>query len=623
VVPTFLFYHMYFVNLAVMKEFVKVLFPHTKPYLPYALLNFIFNGLGVLFSLFSLTLIIPFLSVLFGTKELIREPVPITFSIDSLQHNFYYLLSEIITEKGDFQALVYLSIWLIISFLFKNLFIYLARFYMVIFRIKIIRDIRNVIFQKIVNLPMSYFSNARKGDLMVRFTKDMDEIEGGVIGFINMLFRDMANIIVFLVALIIMSPTLTAFVFILLPISGFIISRVGKSLRKRSTLAQSKLGEVISHLEETISGLKIIKAFTAEDKIISRFGVYNQEFTIRKGRVEKRKDLASPLSEFLGAMVIVIIMYYGGNLVLTQQGDLPPEAFIAYLAIFSQLIEPAKQVSNGFYGIQKGLASFDRVNSVITADIKIEEKPNAAAIKNFEHAIEYDNVSFRYTRENVLKNISLSIYKGQSLALVGKSGSGKSTLVDLLLRYYDVSSGSIKVDGKDIRDYKVSDLRKLIGYVSQEPILFNDTIYNNIALGLEKTSENDVVEAAKVANAHEFIERADQGYDTVIGDRGGKLSGGQRQRLSIARAVLANPPILILDEATSALDTESERLVQEALINLMQNRTSIIIAHRLSTVRHADNICVLEDGVLKELGNHQDLLDKDGIYKKLHASQLA
>jgi len=601
-----------------MRKFFKFIVQHIKPYRWYAVLNIVFNMIGILFSLFSLAMVIPFMGVLFKTQPRVTELVAFEFNVDSVQKIFYYYLSLIIEKQGESSALVLVSILVVIMFFLKAFFWYFANFFMAPLRNGIVRDIRNRIYVKILKLPLSYFSDSRKGDIISRMTGDVQEIEWSIMSSLEMAFREPINIIFFISALFVMSPELTMFVFVLLPIGGLIIGRVGKSLRKHSMTGQTKMGELMSTIEETLSGSRIVKAFNGQKQMQDKFFSQNQEYTKVSNIVMRRRYLASPMSEFLGAIIIVIVMWYGGKLVLNHESALSPQGFIAYLAIFSQIINPAKAFSTAYYNIQKGMASADRVNFILDADIAIMDTPDAKPIKEFKDCIEYKNVSFSYVEDLVLKDVNLKIEKGKSVALVGQSGSGKSTFVDLLPRFYDVSSGEIWVDGQNIKDYKLHDLRGLMGNVNQVPFLFNDTIYNNIAFGMEgEVTQQQVEDAAKVANAHEFILNTPNGYHSNIGDAGCKLSGGQRQRISIARAVLKNPPILILDEATSALDTESERLVQDALTNLMQNRTSIIIAHRLSTVRHVDEICVLHEGKIVERGKHDELINQNGVYKKL------
>lgn len=605
-----------------MKDFFRILRQYIAPFRSYVILNIFFNLFGVIFSLFSLVLIGPFLGILFKTVDPVLVNVPFEFTKEAIEQNFQYHITLMIINHSEAYALVFVSLLVVLMFLLKNSFIYFANFFMAPVRNGVVRNIRNKVYKKILKLPIGYFSDERKGDIISRMTSDVQEIEWSIMNSLEMMFRDPLNIIIFLVGLFVMSPSLTFFVLLVLPIGGYIIGRIGKSLRKISLKGQNKMGELLSIIEETLSGLRIIKAFNAEKKVDKKFNAENLTYFRIMNNMVRRRYLASPLSEFMGALIVVALMWYGGSLVLNQQGSLNPQTFIAYLAIFSQILTPAKSFSSAFYNIQKGLASIQRVDEILDADIKIIEKPEAKPIEDFIKCIEYKDVSFKYEKEYVLQNINLKIQKGQTIALVGQSGSGKSTFVDLLPRFYDIQKGNIYIDGISISDLKLVDLRELMGNVNQESILFNDTFFNNIAFGVENASMNEVIAAARVANAHDFIIETEKGYDTGIGDQGSKLSGGQRQRISIARAVLKNPPILILDEATSALDTESERIVQSALENLMKNRTSIVIAHRLSTVKNADEICVFLKGNIVERGKHSDLIKKNGAYKKLHDLQM-
>jgi subfamily B ATP-binding cassette protein MsbA len=514
------------------------------------------------------------------------------------------------------------SFLVIVMALFKTGFKFLANYFVTTARTGVVKDIRKKVYEKILRLPMSYFSDARKGDIMSRVGMDVNEIETSVMSSLEIAFRDPITIIVFLVYMFILNPQLTLFALILLPVSGYIIGVMGKNLRKQSMKLQRQLGILMSILEETLSGIRIIKAFNAEKKVTASFDKSNNTYTRIINRVFRRRFLASPLSEFLGTVVMMILMYIGGVIVLNQTSVLTSEEFITFLIVFSQIITPAKAFSTGYYNIQKGIAAYDRIDSILTEEVTIKDSPLSIGIKKFGSAIEYRNIYFTYDTEMVLRDINLTIEKGKTIAVVGRSGSGKSTLVDLLPRFIDPQEGTIYLDGKDIREYKITDLRDLLGIVSQQSILFNDTFFNNIAFGFDNAKEEDVIRAAVIANAHDFIMETAEGYQTNVGDAGSKLSGGQRQRISIARALLKNPPILILDEATSSLDTESEKLVQEAIINLMKNRTSIVIAHRLSTVKHADEILVLEDGQIVENGNHKQLLAINGYYKKYHSLQM-
>jgi subfamily B ATP-binding cassette protein MsbA len=608
-----------------MKKLWKIL-RLALPYKGHALLNILFNIIGVLFGLVSLTLFIPILKILFMQDGVVSiAPLPITWdqitNTKLLSDNFNYAISQYIAEYGAPHTLLIICIVLVTLFFLKNLFRYFAMFFLAPVRNGVVKDIRNILYKKMLNLPLGYYSDQRKGDLMARLTTDVQEVEWSVMSSLEMMFREPFQIVFYLGTMLVMSPRLTLFVMIMLPITGLIIGQIGKSLKRTSVKGQRKMGEILNIIEETISGLRIIKAFNAIEYSQQKFEETNHSYYRLMNRLYRKRDLASPLSELLGVIVMVVVLWYGGKLVFSASKSLPPEVFLTFLAIFSQILNPAKAVVTAVYNIQKGAASIERIQKVLDAEETITQKPNAIEHKVFEHQIEYRNVSFQYEKDEVLKNVNLTIQKGKTVALVGTSGGGKSTMVDLLPRFYDVVGGEILIDGIPITDLVISDLRAMMGIVSQETILFNGSLYENIAFGLENVKLEDVVSAAKVANAHEFIEKLELGYDTNIGDRGVKLSGGQRQRISIARAVLKNPPILILDEATSALDTESERLVQDALTNLMKNRTSIVIAHRLSTIQHADEIVVMQKGEIVERGNHYDLLENNGIYKKLNEMQ--
>ncbi len=604
-----------------MKKLRKILH-YLRPYKGRIFFNILLSALQIIFSLFSLLMIIPFLRVLFGKESVVTVKPDFEFSSDAVNDYLNYYLGQIIEEFGESKALLIVSAYVIVMMLMKNLLFYFSKYVLVPVRNGVIRDMRNGIYKKVLKLPFSYFTEERKGDIMSKMTNDLKEIEWTIMTSIDMLITNPLTIIFFLVSLIIMSPSLTIFVLICLPIAGLIIGTIGRSLRKISRKGQDQMGTLLSKIEETLSGLRIIKAFTAERYMYRNFYEFNESYNNTMNHIYRKNYLASPLSEFLGVMILVIVMYYGGTLVLKNESSLSPEAFIAYIAVFSQIINPAKAFSTAIYNVQKGAASIDRINGILEAKEKIIEKPDAKSIQNFESEIKFKNVTFAYENICVLNNINITVKKGETVALVGQSGSGKSTMVDLLPRFYDIEEGEILIDGVNIKDYKIKDLRFMMGNVNQEPFLFNDTIKNNIAFGSERVSEEQITEAAKIANAHEFIMQTENGYDTVIGDRGVKLSGGQRQRLSIARAVLKNPPILILDEATSSLDTESEKLVQDALYKLMENRTSIVIAHRLSTVKNADRIYVLNEGDLIEQGTHSELIALNGNYKKLYELQI-
>lgn len=603
-----------------MKRFFKV-FKFIYPYKWNAIANIGFNLLGTIFGLVSIAMIIPFLNILFEIQKSVVVKPEFAYTISSLTDYFNYFISQLIKENGQFSALLLIVIVVLVTSFLKNFFAYLAFWNLAPIRNNVVRDIRNALFNKIMELPMSYFSDEKKGDIISKMTNDVNEVEVSIIRSLEMFFRDPIQIIVYIIALISLSPKLTLFVLILLPISGTIIGRIGKSLRKTSFKGQKKMGTLLSIIEEALGGLRIIKAFNAEEKITRRFESVNNFYSRLMIKMWRRRDLASPLSEFLGTVVIMLVLLYGGNLVLNGTSTLTGSVLIGYVTLFYMIINPAKSFSTAYFNIVKGLASVDRIETILGAETTIKNKPDAKTIKSFESCIEYKNVCFKYEDDYVLKNVNLKIEKGKRVALVGQSGSGKSTFVDLLPRFYDLEEGEILIDGMNIKDYTLESLRNLMGNVNQEPILFNDTFFNNIAFGAESFSEENVVNAAKIANSHDFIVATPNGYYTNVGDRGSKMSGGQRQRVSIARAMVKNPPIMILDEATSALDTESEKLVQDAIENLMMNRTSVVIAHRLSTVRSADLICVFHEGEIVERGKHEELIALNGIYTKLYNLQ--
>jgi subfamily B ATP-binding cassette protein MsbA len=575
-----------------------------------------------MFTVFSVTMMIPILEILFEMSKEVTELLPWAMDLKVLKSNLYYYITLFKTQNGAGTVLLLVGLFVVSATLLKVGFAYLGASQGVFIRNHVVKDIREQIYTKMLKLALPFFSDERKGDIISRITGDVTEVENSIMSSLDMFLKNPVIIFVLLLSMFLMSPSLTLFILLVLPLAGLIIGRVGKSLKKVSREGQDKMGEILTIVEETLGGLRIIKAFNAERKMGVRFNTELEHYRSIMNRLMLRRELAHPLSELLGTIVMIAVVWYGGILILNKNSELTGPEFIAYLAIFYQIINPAKAFTTALYSIQKGLASMDRIDKILTADVTIPEAINAQSVKTLKSFIEYRNVSFSYDEKIVLKNISLLIPKGKTIALVGQSGSGKTTFVDLLPRFYDVKAGELMIDGTDVRDLKLHDLRDLMGNVNQEAILFNDTIYNNIAFGVENTSLSEVIAAAKVANAHNFIVETEKGYETVIGDRGSKLSGGQRQRLSIARAILKNPPILILDEATSALDTESERLVQEALENLMKNRTSVVIAHRLSTVRNADLICVFHEGKIVERGTHDELIELDGRYKRLHSMQM-
>ncbi|MFN8254087.1 MAG: ABC transporter ATP-binding protein [Bacteroidales bacterium] len=605
-----------------MRDFFRTVLVYIKPYRLQVSLNIIFNILSAFFSLFSITLLIPFIGMLFENKNIVEQKPEFALKASVFLDTFYYYMGGIIKSEGRVKALLIVSLFTLAMFLFKNISVFFANYFMAPLRNGIVRDIRNKIFNKSLNLHIGYFSEERKGDIISRMTTDVQEFEWSAIASIEMIFRDPIMIIAFLGSLFFMSPQLTLIILVLLPLSGYLIGRIGKSLRKHSVEYRQRMGLLLSMMEETLGGLRIIKAFVAEKKVEERFRTENSKYTRVANRIFRREYLASPMSEFLSILSLLAVLNYGAMLVLGKKAEMAPEMFVGFIAVFSQIIVPVKNVTTAYYRIQKGMAAIDRINEVLRAEHQIKEIENPVPINEFKAEIEFRNVSFKYAEADVLKNINLKIEKGKSIALVGQSGSGKSTLVDLIPRFYDVQEGEILIDGQNIKNLKIKEMRRLMGNVNQESILFNDTIFNNIAFGVESATEEEVIAAARVANAHDFIMETENGYQTNIGDRGGKLSGGQRQRISIARAVLKNPPILILDEATSALDTESERLVQDALIKLLESRTSVVIAHRLSTIKHADEICVLHEGKIVERGNHEELISLNGVYRKLHDLQI-
>ncbi|MEQ8575419.1 ABC transporter ATP-binding protein [Fulvivirga sp.] len=580
--------------------------------------------LGSVFSVFNLALIGPLLSVLFKeeTDETFVKPESFELSISYIKDMFNYQFSTIIEQHGEKDALIFVCIVVLISVLFTNVFRYLSAIISARIRLDVVKYLRMDVYNKVSKMHLGFFSSERKGDLISRVTNDVQEVEVSILSSPKSLFREPVTIIVYFIALFSISAKLTFFTLLILPTAGGALGYIVKKLKKKAVQSQESLGRIVNILDETLGGMRIIKAFNAREYVQSKIDTETNFYRKVNLSYSYRKELGSPISEFLGIGIVTVILWVGGSLVLDNQSDLSAGEFIAYLAIFSQIISPAKAFSQGLSGVQKGIVSGERIFSVIDKVPAIQNKPNAYVIDGFNESLKFENVSFSYDKDNqVLKNINLEIQKGKTIALVGQSGGGKSTLADLIPRFYDVTGGDIKIDGHSLRDCNIDSIRKQMGIVTQESILFNDTIFNNIAFGLENTREEDVINAAKIANAHNFIIELENGYQTNIGERGMKLSGGQRQRISIARAVLKNPPILILDEATSALDSESEMLVQEALANLMKNRTSIVIAHRLSTIQHADEIVVIQNGEILERGKHDELLAKDGVYKKLSSMQ--
>ncbi|MDC0249637.1 ABC transporter ATP-binding protein/permease [Flavobacteriales bacterium] len=599
-----------------MHYFLRIL-KYIKPYLPFALLNILFNILSILFSLVSLTMVIPFLGILFETQEKIYNPPTLSLNATALKENFYAVISSIIDEKGKAEALFFICILVLITFFLRNLFRYLSLYFLTPIRNGVVHDLRMDLHKKVISLPLPFFTEKRKGDLTARMTSDLVEIEWSIMSCLEMIFKDPLTIIVYLATLVFISPQLTTFVILLFPVTGIIIGVIGRSLKKSSDRGQNKMGDLLSIIDENISGLKIIKAFNAEKHINKNFKNESIEYKSIMTKLLRKKDLSSPMSEFLSTIVMVVVMWFGGQLVLDPNGEISAEEFIGYILIFSQIIPPAKSLTTSYYYIQKGSASAQRIYEILDTENNITDVENPKKIKLITNQIEFKDISFSYNKQQVLKDINFTISKGKMIALVGQSGSGKSTLADLLARFYDINKGEILIDNTNIKDITLNNLRSLMGIVSQESILFNDTIFNNIRLGNINASKQEVVEAAKIANAHEFILATENSYSTNIGDRGDKLSGGQKQRLSIARAILKNPEILILDEATSSLDTKSERLVQGALDSLMHSRTTLVIAHRLSTIQNADEILVLDKGSIIERGTHQKLIDQNGHYKKL------
>lgn len=610
-----------------MFNFFGLLKRFLPPYKKYVLLSLLMNLVSTVFSLFSFVAIIPILNILFGITKSTTQYIPWSFSDtfstigNAIKNNLIFQVERIITTSGQSTSLLYLGLFLILMTALKVGTSFLASYYLVPIRTGVVKDLRNKLYSKILQLPLGYFTEERKGDIISRISGDVNEIEVSIMSSLDMVIKNPVIILIYLIVLFTMSWQLTLFVILLLPVSGWLIGRIGRSLKKKSNAVQEQTGELISQVEETLGGLRVVKAFNAENKLQTRFSLLNEKIRKTFSRIHNRFNLAHPVSELMGTAVIAVLLWFGGVLILGNNAPISASGFIFYLVIFYSIINPSKDLSKATYSIQKGLASLARVDKILSGENTIKEPEKPEILKTFTDKIEYRNVSFRYQSDWVLRNINLTIEKGKTIAFVGQSGSGKSTLVDLVPRFYDVEEGEILIDGKNVKHLHTKDIRALIGNVNQEAILFNDTFFNNITFGVENATPEQVIEAAKIANAHDFIMATENGYDTNIGDRGNKLSGGQRQRISIARAILKNPPILILDEATSALDTESERLVQEALENLMRNRTTLVIAHRLSTVVNADEIYVLNEGQIVEHGNHTELIKHDGIYKKLYEMQ--
>ena len=589
------------------------------PYKRYIVFNIIFNILAAFFTLFSFALVIPILEMLFGINR--NHYDFMVWGAGSLKdvivNDFYYYVQRIIEMYGPSVALACIAIALVVLAGIKTGSAYMAAYNMIAIRTGVVRDLRNQIYRKIVSLPISFFSNEHKGDVMARMSGDVTEVENSIMSSLDMMFKNPIMIVVCLTMMILVSWQLTLFVLILLPLAGAIMGGVGKRLKRKSLDVQNQWGVLLSNIDETIGGLRIIKAFNAEKKVKHRFGGENEKFRTMSRSMSRRYELAHPMSEFLGTATIGIVLWFGGSLILGGTQSITAPSFIYYMVIFYSIINPAKDFSKASYSIQRGLASMQRIDKILKAENHLKDPENPVELKEIQQGITYRGVKFRYGEQWVLKGIDLEIAKGMTVALVGQSGSGKTTMADLLPRFYDVQEGAVLIDGTDIRNFCKLDLRSLMGNVNQEAILFNDTIYNNITFGVEHATQEEVVAAAKIANAYDFIMATENGFETNIGDRGANLSGGQRQRLSIARAILKNPPILILDEATSALDTESEHLVQEALDHLMSGRTTLVIAHRLSTIKNADLICVLQDGKILERGSHDELLQRGGAYKHL------
>lgn len=600
-------------------QFLRLVKRFVSGYKRYVGLNFLFNILGTVFSLFSFALIIPILNILFKIENQVYTYTPISTDdlAGSLKNYAYWWMQQFINEHGGVATLALLGAFMVVMTLLKTGSTYLASYYIIPLRSGVVRDLRQQLYDKTVDLNLGFFHKHKKGDIIARMTSDVGEVEASIMSSLEMLTKNPIMILIYFGVLLWLSWELTLFVLVVLPFAGTLMGKVGKSLKKKSVLAQTQTGQLLSMIEETLGGLRVIKAFNAESNMSNRFNQMNNDLRKTSNSMQRRNMLAHPMSEFLGTMTICIVLVFGGMVILDGDSTLEASSFIYYLIIFYSIINPAKDLSKAWYSIEKGRASMDRIDAILAAKNPLKVVDNPVPLKPFSDKIEFRNVWFKYDEQWVLKNINLTVEKGKTIALVGQSGSGKSTLVDLLPRFYDVQQGEVLIDGVNVKDMALYDVRTQMGNVNQEAILFNDTIANNITFGTKGATQEQIENAAKIANAHDFIVATEEGYQTNIGDRGGRLSGGQRQRLSIARAILKNPPILILDEATSALDTESEKLVQSALEHLMKTRTTIVIAHRLSTIRNADEICVMNEGEIVERGKHEELIALNGIYKKL------
>jgi len=601
-----------------MKNFLSIL-RYLIPYWLYAVVSVICNLLAAMFSVISFTMVIPFLGLLFSTQEFVQKPVSLQLSAESVQQNFNYYLGQIVQDKGQIKALLFIIVIVLIFTILKNVFLFVGKSMIIHIRTNVVQDLRNELMTKILDFDLSYFSDKRRGDIISKMIVDVKEIEVSIISSLEMVFKDPVLMGVYLYVLFFMSANLTFIVLLIFPVSAIIISQIGKNLKRGSVAGQQRIGALVGMLQEALSGIKVVKAFGAEKFIEKRFKDQNRYFSDLFRKVWRRRTLANPVSDIIATLSILIIMWFGGNMVLSGDSQLTSQAFIGYLAVFTQIISPAKSFSNGYYNVIKGLASVERINSILFHQYKITDQYGAKNINDFSESITFHNVFFSYEDDHkaVLNNINFTIKKGQTVALVGHSGSGKSTIADLLPRFFDPDQGEIRIDGLSVKEYKINSLRKIFGYVNQEPVLFNDTIYNNVWFGETKASRDQIIDAAKKSYAHEFIINKEKGYETNLGEDGGKLSLGEKQRMSIARALLRNSPIMILDEATSALDYKSELIVRKALQELMKNRTTIIIAHRLSTIKSADKILVIDSGEVVEQGTHDELIALNGKYKQM------